>query len=94
MSQPGETDGYTVEDHIRALHSHGVDIDEVVVANDDIPENILDRYLKQDSTLVKVVENKHDYNIIYANLLDFSAEVIRHNSGKIKDFVEDYIGGL
>ena len=94
MSQPGETDGYTVEDHIRALHVHGVDIDEVVVANDEIPANILARYLKQDSNLVKVVENKHDYNIIYANLLDFNADVIRHNSIKIKDFVEDYIGGL
>lgn len=94
MSQPGETDGYSVEDHVRALHMHKVDIDEVVVASDDIPANIIERYRKQDSSAVKVIEEKHDYKIRYANLLDFSTNVIRHNSLKIKDFVEDYIGGL
>lgn len=94
MSQPGETDGYSVEDHVMALHMHKVDIDEVVVASDDIPANIIERYRKQDSSAVKVIEEKHDYQIRYANLLDFSTNVIRHNSLKIKDFVEDYIGGL
>lgn len=94
MSQPGETDGYSVEDHVMALHMHKVDIDEVVVASDEIPENIIERYRKQDSSVVKVVDAKHDYQIRYANLLDFSTNVIRHNSVKIKEFVEDYIGGL
>lgn len=94
MSQPGETDGYSVEDHVMALHMHKVDIDEVVVASDEIPDNIIARYRKQDSSVVKVVEAKHDYQIRYANLLDFSTNVIRHNSLKIKEFVEDYIGGL
>ncbi|MCI5772958.1 MAG: uridine diphosphate-N-acetylglucosamine-binding protein YvcK [Erysipelotrichaceae bacterium] len=94
MSQPGETDGYSVEDHVDALHLHKIDIDEVVIASDKIPETIIERYHQQGSNLVKVCEDKHPYQLCYANLLDFNSKVIRHNSLKIKKFVEDYIGGL
>ncbi|MBR0385477.1 MAG: YvcK family protein, partial [Erysipelotrichaceae bacterium] len=39
MTEEGETDGYSVEDHVRAIHSHiGQDIiDTVIVAEETIP---------------------------------------------------------
>lgn len=91
MTQPGETDHYSVEDHVNALKAHNVSISDVIVANDEIPENILQRYKDETSQLVSVKEDSHDYNIIYANLLDFSKNVIRHDSNKVKEVVSKLI---
>ena len=46
MSQPGETDKFTVSDHVKALINHAgtKDIVEAVLVNDYIPENLADKY--------------------------------------------------
>lgn len=91
MSQPGETDGYSVEDHVEALRKHHVKIDEVVVANDFIPQNIIDKYCDNTQNLVKVTQGWHDYKIRYENLLEFSSGSIRHSSIKVQEAVKKYI---
>ncbi|HEX7056334.1 MAG TPA: YvcK family protein [Bacilli bacterium] len=49
MTQPGETDDYTVGDHLTALYNHiGNHIfDYVIVNNGEIPEQILEQYAEQ-----------------------------------------------
>jgi len=84
MSQPGETDGYSMEDHVRALEDHGGRVDEVVFAEDEIPEEILKRYSNRGSTHIDMRENDHDYEVIPCQLLSFKDGYIRHDSDKIR----------
>ena len=48
MSQPGETDGYSVSDHIRAIQNHAdISLDYVVVNNGLAPENVIQNYVQK-----------------------------------------------
>lgn len=46
MSQPGETDGYSVTNHVEAIldHAPGISLDYVIVNNQPAPEKIIERY--------------------------------------------------
>lgn len=88
MTQPGETDGYSVEDHVNALRKHGVLVDEVIVASDELPKENVQRYLEQYSTPVTLKEKDHDYKIMETELLDFRNGLIRHDAYKIRRAVE------
>ena len=50
MSQPGETDGYTVADHVEAIlaHAPGIELDYVIVNNQPAPEKIIERYRQKE----------------------------------------------
>ena len=42
MSQPGETDGYSVSDHIRAIQNHAhASLDYVIVNEGLAPKNVI-----------------------------------------------------
>ena len=88
MTQPGETDGYSAESHVRALIQHGAPVDAVLVANDEVPEPIIARYEQEGSTHVRLKESEHDYDVIEMDLLTFSNDLVRHDSLKIKKAVE------
>ncbi|MEG0176350.1 gluconeogenesis factor YvcK family protein [Anaerorhabdus sp.] len=88
MTQPGETTNYQVEDHVDALIDHGTPVDAIVVSNDKIPDFIIKRYKEENSTPVTLVRNTHNYEVIQENLLDFSNNLVRHDSMKIKSLVE------
>ena len=88
MTQPGETDGYTLEDHVQAFRHHGSDVDMVVMADDEIPDEILKRYHDEGSIEVKMNETSHDYEIMKCSLLDFSRDLVRHDSDKIRESLE------
>ena len=85
MTQPGETDGYSMEDHVQAFRHHGSDVDMVVMADDEIPDEILKRYHDEGSIEVKMREDGHDYEIMKCSLLDFSRDLVRHDSDKIRE---------
>ena len=91
MTQPGETDGYSVEDHVQALRDHGAMVDAVVVANDPIPGDIIERYVKEGSSLVTVKKPDHDYEIISRPLLEFDRSLVRHDPAKIQAVVEELV---
>ena len=91
MTQPGETDRYSLEDHVKALTDHGAPVDAVVFANDKIPESILERYYAEGSTPVTIRQKEHDYRIIETGLLDFHKQLIRHNATKISKTVSDLL---
>ncbi len=92
MSQPGETDDYSVEDHVDALLRHGAPVDEVVVANDPIPEESIKAYAAQSSTVVKIKDSKHPYKILEESLLYFDGHLIRHDPLKIEKVVQKLLG--
>ena len=89
MTQPGETDNYTVSDHIKALLRHaGVKklIDSVLV-NDYLPDNISDKYSKSGSYPVKLDVSeirKLGVKICAKNLIEHNNDgLVRHSSRKV-----------
>ena len=88
MTQPGETDGYTMEDHVEAFAHHGSEVDMVVMAEEEIPESILRRYHEEGSIEVVMQETEHQYEVLRCPLLDFSKDLVRHDSLKIKKSLE------
>ncbi len=93
MTQPGETDGFSLEDHVRAIYKHSFPeaIDIVVASNNEISEQLLQKYEDMGSTSVKVCEDTHEYDVIYRDLLDTDGGLIRHDSDKIRDVMEEII---
>lgn len=92
MTQPGETDGYSVEDHVRALTEHGAPVDAVLYADDEIPQASIERYAKQNSTPVILRESDHAYEVIPRKLLTFDGSLIRHDPDKIRIAVTELLG--
>ena len=60
MTQPGETQNFTVSDHINALlkHSHEKHLIDVVIANDRHPEKLLEKYKEKSQEPVIIDADK------------------------------------
>lgn len=91
MTQPGETDGYSMEDHVKALKDHGAPVDAVLFADDSMPKAVMKRYQKEESIPVVMREKEHDYRVIRKRLLSFDGGLIRHASGLIEEAVTELL---
>lgn len=89
MTQPGETDNYTVSDHLKALiqHSGSNKIVDAVLVNDYLPENLADIYQKSGSYPVKLDTQevkKLGIKIVAKKLIQDSKEgLVRHSSNRV-----------
>lgn len=89
MTQPGETDGYAVSDHLKALIQHaGSDkIIDAVLVNDYLPNNLAQKYQQSGSYPVKVdVDNirKLGIRLFSKKLIEDSKEgLVRHSSNRV-----------
>ena len=84
MTQPGETDGFSVLDHVRAIEHHGqIKIDAIVLAKDALPQDVLDLYIEEGSTPVNGSIELPGYTMVLQELLSFDGGVIRHDSKKV-----------
>jgi uncharacterized cofD-like protein len=56
MTQPGETDGFNVEDHLRVLfdYSPGLELDYVLANSTPISEDLLEKYLLEGAAQVEL----------------------------------------
>ena len=87
MTQPGETDGFSVSDHIKVLvnHSHARVLDYCVINSGEISKEMFDRYRMQNS--LPVINDKKKIESIGYRVIedDFVAtdDVIRHDPGKL-----------
>lgn len=93
MSQPGETDGYSLEDHVDAIEKHSNEkaIDMVVCANDILYDKTLEKYRVKGSYPILIENQKHHYKIIKKELLTFDDGFIRHDSMKLKEAFLDIL---
>lgn len=97
MTQPGETDRYGLEDHIRAIEKHSFDhaVDIAVINDSYISQSILQAYADQNSYPVTIQEQEHSYQIIKEKLILFDKEGrIRHNPEAVKNVVERIVKEL
>jgi uncharacterized cofD-like protein len=88
MTQPGETDFYSMEEHVDAIVRHsGVEIDLVVKANDSLPPEVIERYRIMGSMSVEMAQEEHSYPVILSSLLEFSDGLVRHDPLRVKDLI-------
>lgn len=98
MTELGETEGYTVSDHIKALEDHlHSELDYILVNNNyNVPFTIYQNYLREKSSLVLLDESKIPKHInIIANdyMLISNDNHIRHNTAQICADIMSIIGG-
>lgn len=97
MTQPGETDGFGVSDHVETLEKYigkGT-IDVVVASNTVINEEMLKKYeTEEQKDQVRIdKENMKDkkYELIEENLLTTEEGKITHNSLKLSSVIFSYL---
>ena len=96
MTQPGETDGYSVSDHVKTLlkHSHERILDYCVVNNGEVPAEILKRYSQDNSFLVindrKKIENL-GVRVIEEDFSMIQDGVVRHDPEKLAKIILSFI---
>lgn len=95
MHQPGETEGYSVSEHIKAVEKHlEGKIDTVLVNNKtDIPKDILQRYIDDNADIVAIDrQNLKEYTLIEKDLLQIDEHGrIRHNFMKLGMHIYSHI---
>lgn len=85
MTQPGETDYYSVEDHVEAIEKHtykGI-VSEVIVTKNNSSNELIKKYKDMGAYPVRIRQEKHNYKIIEEDLLDNKHQKIRHDFDKI-----------
>lgn len=87
MTQPGETDNFTVSDHVNLLNSYlgKRKIDTVIVNNKTIDLELIERYKvsEQKDQVVTDYENLKDINVVEDDLFIVENKLIRHDSLKL-----------
>lgn len=93
MTQPGETDGYSVYDHVKAIldHSKHDNIIDTVLVNDNLPENLANKYKVANSfpvqhDLEKVKEL--GLKVLIRRLTEENSEgFVRHSAKRITKII-------
>ena len=97
MTQPGETEGFAVSDHVKALEKYiGEDeFDVVVVSNTKLSKKMVTKYADEEQKEpVKIdYENieKQKYELIEEDLVTTKDGTIKHNSLKISSVIFSYL---
>ena len=88
MTEPGETDGYTVSEHVKGIIDHvGQKIVDYCVTNSkEINEETLRRYISDGASVVALDEDKIsalDVETVKCELVSVDKSLIRHDSNKL-----------
>ncbi len=94
MTQPGETQGYTAYDHVKAIFDHvGPIVDQILVNSEPIPGRLLKKYRETGAAPVKVDSAalaKAGVQIWSKYLVQHS-DVVRHQPEKLAQAVMEII---
>lgn len=97
MTQPGETDGFSAADHIRALEEHaGRKILDMVIVNSGSIEGMhLKRYAGDGSGPVEIDGERIRFGIkvISQDLVSVQGEYLRHDSMQLAHLITKLIAG-
>jgi len=96
MTQSGETDGYSVSDHIEALLEHSLTglFQYCIVNLSFISETLLNRYKQEQAFMVEpdiIKVEKLGIRAIVRDLADLG-DVVRHNSDKLAELILEIMG--
>lgn len=93
MTQPGETDAYSMEDHVQAILDHTGDyaVDICVMHNNEISNEVRKKYNEMGAGEVLIKDDTHSYQVIQRDILKFEENLIRHDSNKVRNILEELI---
>ncbi|MDI6618194.1 MAG: YvcK family protein [Clostridiales bacterium] len=96
MTQPGETIGYSVCDHIDAIHKYcRKRIINYVIANDGkIPRWLYGKYIEEGAQEVNIDRNnilKENIKLVEDNLVYVHNNLVRHNTNKLARLIIDIV---
>lgn len=86
MTQPGESDNYTVSDHINALYKHaGSDkLIDAVLVNNSLPENMSEKYAQCGQLPVVLDKQNINVDIVEKKLIEENKDgLVRHSSYRV-----------
>lgn len=101
MTQPGETDGFSLTDHVNAILKHSREdfLDYVIGNTEDIPIETLEKYIKDGSKPVLVAGGQKetlsskDIKLIGSKLIDVKKDYIRHENIHLSEILIDIAKG-
>ncbi|URZ17935.1 gluconeogenesis factor YvcK family protein [Clostridium felsineum] len=96
MTQPGETDNFSVADHINAITKHvgGRVVDYTLVNNGTVSEELKKKYFEKTSELVKIDKDELDkigVGIVEGNFIKIKDGFVRHDSDEIAKILVETI---
>ncbi len=97
VTQPGETDDFTVSDHVNLINSYlgKHKLDAVIASNSKISEEMALRYANEErKDPVKIdypVLSKLDTEFIEADLLTVADNTLKHHSRKLSALIFSYL---
>ena len=92
MTQPGETDGFSVSDHISSIFKHAANgiIDYAIVNTEEIDKELKGKYLEKTSELVEIDEDKIkqiDVGVVKGDFITIKNGYVRHDSDKLASII-------
>lgn len=97
VTQPGETDEYSVSDHIKVLNSYlkNRKIDVVIANNASINKRIISKYLTMENKTVVSLDRENmeklDVRVIEGDIFCIENDKIRHNALKTAFLIFSYL---
>lgn len=96
MTQPGETDGYSVSDHIKAIEKHSYKriIDYCIFNTADIPNELKKKYIDDGASIVRVDTeelNKLGIKLLGGDFVCINNNYIRHDTKRLAQTVIDLV---
>ncbi len=90
MSQPGETDGYNVSDHVNAVENHMEEqfIEYIIVNNEEITLEVIERYYLKGALPVRIDDEilTNKYKVIEDKFLKYGT-YLRHDEEKVAECI-------
>ena len=93
MSQPGETTGFTVADHIKSLEEHvGFGFIDTVLVNDGaIKPDVVQKYIADNANMIEIdhdILNEMGIDVIQSRMVSYNDNnEVRHNSKKVASMI-------
>ena len=96
MTQPGETTGFKVSDHLKVLRKYGGKdiVDYAIVNTGEITEELKEKYNQEGAELVKLDEEdikSMGIKIVGENLVKIQNGTVKHDSDKLAEVLADTI---
>lgn len=97
VTQPGETDNYTVSDHVKLLNEYlnKRKIDVVVANNKEIEEKMIKKYETQEQKDPVLIDEENlkklDVELIEDDLLTIDDNTLKHDSLKLSSLIFSYL---
>lgn len=95
MTQPGETDGYNIKQHLEAILKHcpKLNIDYIIANNGKILDEAYSKYQQEGANLVVATDEERQYfkangiDLIEENLVEIKKNYVRHDAIKLSRII-------